>query len=218
MTSFSVVARSFSPNLGEMDHVFLERQNWDDYGFKTLFHVTYSTPSGDLVKLGQVKIIKRDMTYGDVLLDRTFQALTAEYCSLGQDQTFYETLAGLTNGAGFRILDALRDIVWTPDITKDFLAEPSFSESLTRSVDSEMRRSFRDFLTGQHRQSTFRFSYYFDEPGATLDFQVEPKSVPPTNVHAIIGRNGTGKTTLLGRMAEAVCLNAKAKALKVSAC
>jgi predicted ATPase len=37
-------------------------------------------------------------------------------------------------------------------------------------------------------------------------------SLPATNVHVLIGRNGVGKTTLLGQMAESVCLSLPARA------
>lgn len=38
----------------------------------------------------------------------------------------------------------------------------------------------------------------------TLEFAVAPGSTPPSNVHALIGRNGSGKTTILRSMARAL--------------
>lgn len=37
-----------------------------------------------------------------------------------------------------------------------------------------------------------------------LSFSVTPRSCPPTNIPVLIGRNGVGKTTLLGHIGEAV--------------
>jgi predicted ATPase len=37
-----------------------------------------------------------------------------------------------------------------------------------------------------------------------LDFEVEPESEPPTNIHVLIGRNGVGKTRLLNGMTRAL--------------
>jgi len=210
MTTFSIVARSFSPNRGETDHVFLERDSWDDYTYKTLFHATYSTAQGELVKLGQVKIMRRGMTSGPVPIADSFDSLGPEYCSLGQDQSFYETVRELKFAKGFNILELLRDVVWTPIIFDEFLSEHAFTRSLLRSVDTKTIARFRQFLLGEHEQTGFHFTYLrpgVDGPEEVLSFRVEPESLPPTNVHALIGRNGIGKTTLLGRMAEAVCLN-----------
>ncbi|MFI5690068.1 AAA family ATPase [Streptomyces sp. NPDC051636] len=41
-------------------------------------------------------------------------------------------------------------------------------------------------------------------PERRLSFSVTPHSQPPNNIHVLIGRNGVGKTTLLGKIAEAV--------------
>lgn len=38
-----------------------------------------------------------------------------------------------------------------------------------------------------------------------LEFSVRPDSLPPTNIHAIIGSNGTGKTTLIKSMIKSIC-------------
>lgn len=38
----------------------------------------------------------------------------------------------------------------------------------------------------------------------TLRFQVKPESLPPTNIHAIIGRNGVGKSHLLHSMTKLI--------------
>lgn len=209
-----MVARSFSPNRGETDHVFLERDNWDDYTFKTLFHATYSTKSGELVKLGQIKIMKRGMTTGAVEIALTFDSLASDCCSLGQDQSFYETIHSLPAGAGYRILEQLRDVVWSPAIYEEFSSEEAFQTSLLRSVKESTLARFRQLLHNEYEQTSFNFQYRAgdqDSGNTTLDFLVEPQSLPPTNVHAIIGRNGVGKTTLLARMAEAVCLSPNAR-------
>jgi predicted ATPase len=56
----------------------------------------------------------------------------------------------------------------------------------------------------------FRFEYTFpavneDQLPATISFGVVPNSMPPTNVHVIIGRNGAGKTHLLGNVSFLLC-------------
>lgn len=213
MTSFSIVERSFAPNRGETDHVFLEMDSWDDYTFRTLFHASYSTSAGDLVRLGTLKIIKKGMTGGEVDVPSRFTSLNDSYCSLGQEQSYYETIRQLPEGIGFRILRLLRDVVVSPEILATFEKEKPFQTSALRSINLKTLDRFRLLLLGQHQRAGFNFIYFSgDDPAATpFPFVVKPQSLPSTNVHALIGRNGVGKTTLLARMAEAVCLNANAR-------
>src|SRR5262249_36175932 len=42
-------------------------------------------------------------------------------------------------------------------------------------------------------------------PPAALQFAITPGSTPPTNIHAIIGRNSVGKTKLLWDMTAILC-------------
>src|SRR5690606_2211477 len=69
---------------------------------------------------------------------------------------------------------------------------------------------FRRLLAGGAKLT--KFSFRFEPPSATasswqspaLDFDVEPDSSPPTNVHALIGRNGVGKSHMLHLMARSL--------------
>jgi predicted ATPase len=197
--------------LGQAGHVFLREDNWDDYSFKTTFSVYYANEDGTLVHLGTTKIAHRGLGSGRVNTPESFDSLGPEYYSLGQEQSYYETIKSLPNGAGFQILRKLRDIVMSPEIYEEFRSEHALVASLTRAVNLTIIQRFRRILAGQYRHARYDFRY-FPSANATnkpleLQFLVEPESLPPTNVHAIIGRNGVGKTTMLARMAEAVCLN-----------
>lgn len=213
MTSFSIVTQSFSPNRGETDHVFLERDPWDDYGFRTQFNASYATATGELIKLGNVKVIQKGLESGRVELPLRFSSLDDEFCSLGQDQSYYETIRQLVDGAGFRILYLLQDIVISSELSERFATERAFEKSLLRTVTRSTIERFRQLLMGQHKRTGFSFGYYpgVAELSQSLEFIVRPESLPPTNVHAIIGRNGVGKTTLLAHMAEAACFGDRAR-------
>ena len=43
--------------------------------------------------------------------------------------------------------------------------------------------------------------------GSELSFSVTPDVLPPTNIHAVIGSNGVGKTTLIKNMIKSICKN-----------
>ena len=61
---------------------------------------------------------------------------------------------------------------------------------------------------GGDRLTEYHFTYTAPDPKntaispAVLEFDVYPESNPPTNVHAMIGRNGCGKTYLIRNMVQ----------------
>ena len=61
-----------------------------------------------------------------------------------------------------------------------------------------------------HAPAHTKFEFKFSRPesdkmsGIELKFKVKIDSKPSTNIHAVIGRNGVGKTTLLNGMIEAI--------------
>lgn len=76
--------------------------------------------------------------------------------------------------------------------------------SITKfSIESQLHR----MATGGVRLTTYHFSYSTLNAPSTdqqsvkeVSFLVEPNSNPPTNIHVLIGRNGTGKTSLIKNM------------------
>ncbi|WP_410676963.1 AAA family ATPase [Amycolatopsis sp. cmx-4-68] len=83
--------------------------------------------------------------------------------------------------------------------------------SLLRAVPREtVVHQFHRIARGGERLERFDFSYTapaWEEGGMdpmTLVFAVQPLATPPTNVHALIGSNGVGKTRLLSNIARAV--------------
>lgn len=88
------------------------------------------------------------------------------------------------------------------------------SESLLRDVsETQVRNRFSRLAHGDAALTAFQFAYKFPEPedaqglplkAPTLTFSVSPQSVPPTNVHVLIGRNGVGKTRCMQFLASAI--------------
>ncbi|WYX49647.1 hypothetical protein WJ977_21170 [Achromobacter xylosoxidans] len=96
----------------------------------------------------------------------------------------------------------MRDVVADRDIEATAQSEDVYSTSLLRSVSSSaIDGQFRRILAGGAPLTEYRFIYesqFGDSSGPMqLAFDVVPNSLPPTNVHVIIGRNGVGKTTML---------------------
>lgn len=184
-------------NLKGRDEAFLVRDNWDDYGFKTSFALVYFDDEEERHDIGEVKIMTAGMSTGYVDMPETFEVLGQAYGSLGQDQSYYETLKELGEATSVAILNALRDVIWDEAIRVELAADDAYEISLTRSV-GESRFAKQQSILHQHVALTpFDFTYRFPSGNGEIGIHVDPGSLPPTNIHVVIGRNGVGKTTLL---------------------
>lgn len=83
--------------------------------------------------------------------------------------------------------------------------------SLLRSVTrATVQGQYSRLARGGARLSRYEFVYAAPKVGrskiesVTLSFVVEPESMPPTNIHVLIGRNGVGKTHLLNLMTQSL--------------
>jgi ABC-type cobalamin/Fe3+-siderophores transport system ATPase subunit len=207
---FTRVNRASRSTFAGRNEAVLVDDSWDDFSFKTVFELVVFDTEGKRIEVGQVKIISRGMTHGRVDVPNKFNALGPKYCSLGQEQNYYETLAALPGDLGDQVLRGLRDGVLDPSILDAFRDEPSFQTSLVRYTEGSKLTAFAEALKNQAKLTPFRFSYAFPEhPGSPaptiITFNVDPGSMPPTNVHVVIGRNGVGKTQLLGNIATILC-------------
>ena len=176
---------------------FLLRDNWDDYGFKTSFALVYFDEDGERYDIGQVKVMLKGMPTGYVTMDDEFEGLEPGYGSLGQDQSYYETLLELPEPVRVAILCALRDVVWDDAIRAELEDDEAFGTSLTRSVGDVRFNKQRSIIQEQADLTAFDFTYRFPKGEEDIVVRVDPESVPPSNIHVVIGRNGVGKTTLL---------------------
>lgn len=180
---------------------YLVRDNWDDFGFKTAFIVVISHPDSGFLRLGPVKIATRAMSSGYTEIDRSFDHLDDKYFSLGQTDDYYAELQKLPDEDRKNYLEAIRDVAFNSDLLIEFSSEKALDTSLLRQVPREtVSTQFYRMAHGGHRHEQFSFRYESgDAADLSLTFNVAPATSPPTNIHVIIGRNGVGKTRLLGR-------------------
>ncbi|ORJ52666.1 AAA family ATPase [Geothermobacter hydrogeniphilus] len=209
---FRVLPRStWAPETGN-NTIYLKIDHWNDYSFVTMFHMSLHDEDGRLHDIGEIKIaFKGQTTETDTyakLPDR-FEHLGEEFFSLGQGVEFYRNMASLPSHFCNQILSALRDIVLQPNLIEDIKEEEVFSTSLLRGISlSVIKGQYARVLEGKAELTNFKFKFVRPEAGhwgrIELGFDVEVGSTPNTNIHAIIGRNGVGKTTLLNGMIEAI--------------
>ncbi|MDX2291813.1 MULTISPECIES: ATP-binding protein [Streptomyces] len=189
----------------------------DDY--LTSYRMWFADGSGSVEELGAVKIGYSDLVRDERPLETgVFHQLTGlgqrlYWFSLGQDATYYENISKLGPTFRVEVLEALCDIAFSTEVAKDSRYWDVTQASLLRSVEPQtVEGQFRRIARGGARLTAYRFEYVapvdtraerVEEPWR-LGFSVTPHSWPPSNIHVLIGRNGVGKTTLLGSIGQAV--------------
>lgn len=189
----------------------LTRDNWDDYSHKTLFQLSYYPAPNKRMSVGAVKIMslvepKGYDQNGYVKLPSDFTNLEAEFCSLGQDKSYYTELKNEHGEIYQAVLDALNDVVLNRGILEEFENTSIFRSSLTRFSEAEKAlREGRRILEGTPISDSYEFSFSCKIGSATkrhkASFTFSEDSVLPERIVAIVGNNGTGKTQFLSKMA-----------------
>lgn len=190
--------------------VYLHVDHWNDYSFVTMFDLSLHDNEGEYHELGKIKIgfrgqIKSVDTYAS--LDDEFHSLPKGYFSVGTNDDYYKKIIELPKKIRIELLTNLKDMAFDQSHLDVADGEEVFKDSLLRSVSlSVIKGQFPRILDGKLPLTPFDFNYSRPETecmgGLELSFNVVAYSMPSTNVHAIIGRNGVGKTTLLNGMIE----------------
>ena len=210
---FHVISRNSAVPSEGINTVYLVVDHWNDYSFVTMFQVYVFDENGKQNQLNNIKIgfagqTEEISTYST--LSEQFSKLPKEYFSLGTDVDYYFELAkDFSDEFRNDFLIALRDVVQDERIL-DFASEETvFQTSHLRGVSiNTIEDQFRRVLAGGVPVTDFKFRFLLPDDeefaGFTLDFDVNANSKPSTNIHAVIGRNGVGKTTLLNEMIHAI--------------
>ena len=204
---FTVFLSSTTSLNSSISKAFLIKRDWNDwYEFETSFSLIVFDEKGEQhdfgsVKIGQFSMVENQRT---PKIPSEFDELSSSnFFSLGQTDSYYESLKELSLPLKDKILTGLRDVVADLSLFDKSLNERVTNISLLRSVDPvSVRGQFRRLVEGGSRLSRYSFSYQApirreNEPLIVLDFEVVPESNPPTNIHILIGRNGVGKTRIL---------------------
>ncbi|RMM44332.1 Phage Hau3 resistance protein [Pseudomonas syringae pv. aptata] len=192
--------------------IYLTKDNWNDYSFVTMFSMSIHDEAGVLYDIGRTKIGFSGQTTSIATYEKfpeSFEWLPDGFFSLGQGVEFYKTMRRLESNFRSAVLKSLRDIVFMPEIIEHIKDESVFSTSLLRNNSlSIVKGQFARVLIGKAELTDYRFSYARPETDdlgpISIDVEVTVDSTPNTNIHAVIGRNGVGKTTLLNGMIDAI--------------
>ncbi len=208
-------------SLDQVPGFILMQDNWNDYSFQTQYQLYYLDGINEPVFIDSVKILKKGQIAADTLqLNDDFEKLTDQFCSIGQSLDYYERLSSLGVEIRDKVLLSLRDIVKSPDIIPVFENEEGWSVSLFRDYKKEYADEFialakallsQDYTKVAAEDLEFRFHMTGWENPISFDFTSPKIGIPspfnqraqtlPSRIVALIGRNGSGKSTFLARLA-----------------
>ncbi|WP_139412030.1 AAA family ATPase [Aeromonas veronii] len=210
---FTVLERHERVPQNAKNHVYLKIDNWNDYSFMTMFYLSVFDKKGEHHDIGYIKIAFKGQTTETPTYKKikpNFSRLSSTFFSVGVDVDFYRNLSLLNNSLAREILTSLNDITLNQDIIDTVQEEDVFRISLLRDSSlTSIKGQYARALAGKPELTAFKFSFVRDgEDDETypikLDFNVKDNSTPSTNIHALIGRNGSGKTTILNGMIDAI--------------
>lgn len=210
---FHIIGREEKfPGIG-VSAAYLKYDRWNDHNFITMFYVIVFDEAGQAHHLENVKIGFKGQdtsTSTRSKLPDSFERLPEGFFSLGTNVEYYQKIANsISSELRFDFLRRMNDIVANPEILETIKDEPVFSISLLRDVSlTSVKNQFTRVLLGGAVRTNFSFVYTKQADSSTagieLSFKVDVDSTPLTNVHALIGRNGIGKTTILNGITKAI--------------
>ena len=213
---FSVRSSEVSLPKHDISHFYLIEDNWNDWWkYRTMYSLCFVNSQDKVQYIGSVKIGEYGMRSGKQKATQTNLPLEFEFLdnnrffSIGQDVSYYESLNELGDDTRDQVLRSLNDMALLPDVYERARSENVVTESLMRDVrHTSVVGEYRRLSRGDARPTPYEFTYTGPNISGTkrivLDFEVKPKSNPPTNLHILIGRNAVGKTHMINNMIDSL--------------
>lgn len=181
------------------------RDKWDDFGFKTQYEIIFYASQKEVINIGKTKFFNKKDNNGE--LPDTFTSLDEDFCSLGQSNKFYSNLREkLDKSIADYYLDAVNDLAINRGLIETFEHEDGFKNSVLRS--SEAQKALREgnkVYKNLKIDNILRFVFSTQIGNAidkhTIKFDYAEKAELPFRTKVIIGKNGTGKTQYIGKLA-----------------
>lgn len=197
---------------------YLVEDQWDDwFRYSTMYDLYVVDSGAENHYIGKVKIGQKGMSEKQRRpeLPPSFLSLSDEFFSVGQDSYYYEKIKNLGNSYRMEILTALKDMAYNTKLIRAAQKEQVTKVSLLRNVPlTVVKGQFNRIALGGARLTSYDFEYELPSvregiPSVRLEFNVDPDSYPPSNIHVIIGRNGVGKTHLISNMIRSIIQHGK---------
>lgn len=181
------------------------RDRWDDYGYQTQYNIDYWASQKESISIGTAKFYNKKENNGD--LPHIFTSLDDDFCSLGQSNKYYSNLCDkVEKGIADYYLDAVNDLAINRGLVDSFEHEDGFKISLLRS--SEAQKALREGNKVYKKlkiDNVLKFTFSTQIGNAidkhSIKFDFSEKDRLPFRIKVIIGKNGTGKTQYIGKLA-----------------
>ena len=191
---------------------FLESIRWDDYGHKTSFYLDYVKVDGSYSRVGKVKICKKNVDKTLNVIPKSFLSLDSNYCSLGQDTSYYYKIKEILGEDAMAFLYSMKDAAVFSRISDHFENDLGFRHSLLRDNNADTALNLgRYVLAGFDPDERVNFTYktrlaYSSDYDFNIKFDFGRINQDDNfnRVIAIIGENGVGKTSLLSNLAKSI--------------
>ncbi len=204
MKFYQVPFRSTLPRDAFYPCFKITKDNWNDYGYYTLYSLTYYQSQTEPIGIGYLKILQEKGTI--TTIPNSFDQLSSEYCSLGGGLDYYQKLQEIFKENIYQILASLNDCAIDENIKNKFINLEGFKKSLLRSSEDEKTLAEAlNVLKGESSLFNFNFSFKCRLQGCEEDHQLEinfseSNTKTPNRIFCIIGKNGTGKTQFLANL------------------
>lgn len=185
---------------------------WDDFGNKTSFELYYYEKSNQAIRIGDVKIMHDEKEKTAEVLPKKILLLPEQFCSVGQDLSYYRAIKEHFPKNYKSILYALRDAAYFSSIADTYQQTIAFQKSLLRNKSAfEAYRNALCVLENVDISQRYNFEVKCEIPYCK-DEQIPIKfffgNLNSQNnldrVKAMIGENGSGKSSVLYSLAKAL--------------
>lgn len=218
MLDIKITKSTWKPSVGDYRNALvLYSDNWNDYGYCTLYHVVYCDANGGVKEIGSVKIycssmddVENESKSVHNYLKEKIVDLDESFCSLGQSINYYTNLKKKLPEEYLSILIRMRDMAINENIRESFIEYEGVQSSLLRESSAEKALNEASTLleTNQREQKNMSFRYKTIVPYSSnqveLNFVFRRNENLPYRINALVGKNGTGKTQILSRLADSL--------------
>jgi predicted ATPase len=190
--------------------ILLIWDNWNDFSYYTLFGINYVNSEGIDCEIGAVRIAHRGQKEGPdeklLKIGDVFEKLDDIFFSLGTEDSYYETLGGISDEVRDFVLKGLNDVAFDTSLLNEVIDEEVTKYSLLRDISYKtVINQFNRIAHGGARLTNYSFEYLLsNEKENKIKFSVFANEFPPSNIQVIIGSNGVGKSYLLNGMIDSV--------------
>lgn len=187
--------------------------NWDDFGYKTTSNLYFWDTNAQCKSIDKLKILNVEEYNTSTVLPISFMSLPLTFCSLGQSESYYKKLKQLFPNKYQSILYALKDTAWFSEIQYRFENHQGFKKSLLREVatDALLSGVRRKIERGEDDSWDFIFKTQVPYSAQQVDINFEFGNLEdddnPNRIKALIGANGSGKTSILKALVKSLIRN-----------